>query len=302
VRHSAIATNVFAAKAPSLAEGRLCIVAAAVLWSTSGVFVNLLTVPTSLHLNEPALDRLPIAFYRVLFASLVLSLTVRRRDLTFRWPMLVMVVCFALMNLTFVSAMALGKSANAILLQYTAPMWMYMASVWLLREPADRRGTISLAVGLIGIGVIVFGGWQAENMGAILFALASGLTYAAVLICLRILRGESSHWLTAQNHACSALLLLPWIGSYVMPSVAQLVVLACFGICQMASAYWLVARGLRVVSPQEAGTLTLLEPLLNPIWAYMVAPAKEVLQPATFLGGALILGGLVWRYWPRKSS
>ena len=276
----------------SPAQGRLCIVAAAVLWSTGGAFVNLLTQPTALGLNEPRLEPLPIAFYRGLFAGLVLSLTLRRQDVSFRPLMLVMVLCFALMNVTFIAAMALGKSANSILLQYTAPMWMYLASVWLLREPADRRGTVALAVGMLGIAVIIAGGWEAEHLLPIALALASGVTYAGVLICLRLLRNESLRWLTVLNHLCSALVLLPWVWSFSTPTLVQMGVLACFGVFQMASAYWLVAHGLRVVSPQEAGTLTLLEPLLNPLWAYFVSPAKEELQATTFIGGALILGGL----------
>jgi drug/metabolite transporter, DME family len=54
------------------------------------------------------------------------------------------------------------------------------------------------------------------------------------------------------------------------------------------------------VSAQEAGTLTLLEPLLNPLWAYLVSPATEVPHPLTFVGGAIILGALAWRYWPSR--
>jgi drug/metabolite transporter (DMT)-like permease len=283
---------------PTPAQGRLCIVAAAVLWSTSGAFVNLLTEPTALHLNEPRPDHLVMAFYRCLFAGAVLSLALCRRNFSYRPLMLVMVLCFALMNVTFVSALALGRSADAILLQYTAPMWMYVASVWLLREPSERRGTVALAMGLVGIGVIIAGGWQGEQFWPAALGLTSGVTYAGVLICLRLLRRESSRWLTALNHLCGALVLLPWMWVYPTPTPAQLAVLGCFGVFQMASAYWLVARGLRVVSPQEAGTLTLLEPLLNPLWAYLISPQKEALQPATYLGGALILGGLAWRYWP----
>jgi drug/metabolite transporter (DMT)-like permease len=84
------------------------------------------------------------------------------------------------------------------------------------------------------------------------------------------------------------------------PTAAQLVVLALFGAVQMGLAYWLVARGLRVVSPQEAGTITLLEPLLNPLWAYLIS--GETPSTFTFIGGLFILGALAWRYWPTPSS
>ena len=62
----------------------------------------------------------------------------------------------------------------------------------------------------------------------------------------------------------------------------------------------LVARGLRHVSPHEAGIITLLEPLLNPLWAYLITPEKDTPTPAMWLGGGLILAALVWRYVPDR--
>lgn len=284
----------------SLTQGRFCVVLAAVLWSLSGAFTKLLTQPTGLGLHEPAVPGLLIAFYRVLFAGLVLVPTLRRCDLSFRPGMLLMVASFAAMNGLYVRAMAEGSAANAVLLQYTAPMWMYGASVWLLGEPADRRGTIALGVGLCGIAVIVAGGWQATQLPVIALALGSGLAYAGVLIGLRVLRAASSRWLTVLNHLGGALALVPFVllaDTVLTPR--QLAFLALFGVVQMALPYWLVARGLRVVSPQEAGAITLLEPLLNPVWAYLVSPATETPGWPTFAGGTLILGALAWRYWPR---
>jgi hypothetical protein len=63
-----------------------------------------------------------------------------------------------------------------------------------------------------------------------------------------------------------------------------------------------MARGLRVVSPQEAGVITLLEPLLNPLWAYHVSPETETPTVFTLVGGALILSALAWRYWPGRTT
>jgi drug/metabolite transporter (DMT)-like permease len=73
-----------------------------------------------------------------------------------------------------------------------------------------------------------------------------------------------------------------------------------FGSLQMGLPYWLVARGLRSVSPQEAGAITLLEPILNPIWAYLVS--GEIPDKFTWIGGGFIVGALLWRYWPRDRS
>lgn len=283
-----------------MAQGRLCILLAATLWSLSGAFVKLLTRQTPLGLNVPLLSPLQIACFRVLFAGLVLLPSLRRRDLSFRPMMVVMALSFAAMNALYVSAMAGGTAANAVLLQYTAPMWMYLASVGWLGEPADRRSSVALMVGLLGIAVIIWGGWQDAQLLMIAIALGSGLAYAAVLICLRVLRDVSSRWLTVVNHLFSALVLVPflWWQLPPAPSPAQIAFLLFFGAVQMALPYWLVARGLRVVSPQEAGTITLLEPLLNPIWAYLVSPETEAPSRFTWLGGALILGALAWRYSP----
>jgi drug/metabolite transporter (DMT)-like permease len=287
----------------SLVRGRLCVLAAALLWSTSGAFTKVLREETPLHLNQPTLEPLQLAFFRVLFAGLVLLPLLRRRDLAFRPMMVPTAISFALMNGLFVSALALGTAANAILLQYTAPMWMYLASVWLLGEQADRRGAVALAIGLFGIALIVLGGWQGGNLPIIAIALGSGLAYAGVLIGLRVLRGLSPTWLTVFNHLLGAAALLPFIWTGPRPSGQQFVVLILYGALQMGLPYLLVARGLRTVSPQEAGTLTLLEPLLNPLWAYLASPATEVPSPWTFAGGGFIIGALAWRYWPfRRAS
>jgi DME family drug/metabolite transporter len=290
-----------AAGLPSLAQGRLCIALAAVLWSLSGAFTKILTQDASVvHVGAEPVAGVLIAFYRVLFAGLSLLPLLRRRDLSFRPVMLVMVASFASMNILYVLAMAWGSAANAVLLQYTAPMWMYLASIWWLGETADRRSSVALIVGLAGIGFIVWGGWEPAQLAVIAIALASGVAYAGVILCLRVLRKSSSRWLTVLNHLCGALVLVPALWYFAAPAPSQLAVLVLFGAVQMALPYWLVARGLRVVSPQEAGTITLLEPLLNPLWAYLVAPQKEVPSAFTFVGGALIVGGLAWRYWPRK--
>lgn len=286
------------APARSQTQGRLLIVLAALLWSTSSVYVKLLTHDTALGLNTPPVSPLMMACARAIFASLVLLPAVRLRDLGLRPVMLVMAACFAIMNYLFVRAISEGTAANAILLQYTAPMWMTVGSVWLLGEAADRRSIFSLLIGSVGIAVIIVGGWHDEQLGIIAIGLASGLAYACVVVCLRVLRGSSAAWLTFLNHAAAALMLLPFMLPETMPTLPQGVLLFLFGSVQMALPYWLMARGLRSVSPQEAGTITLLEPLLNPLWAYLIA--GETASAFTFVGGGFIVGALAWRYWPRQ--
>ena len=107
--------------------------------------------------------------------------------------------------------------------------------------------------------------------------------------------------MTIFNLLFSAFALAPSLYFFwkATPSPAQLVTLFLFGSLQMALPYWLVARGLRRLSTQEAGMLTLLEPLFNPLWAFLVYPQlSEIPSIYTLIGGGCILAALAWRYWP----
>lgn len=294
-------------KTPTLTPGRLLIVAAAVLWSLSGAFVKLLSKDTALgrwlDVQDPPVPGLVMACYRPLLAGLVLTLFLRRSNFSFRPLMIVMVLCFAAMNALFVVAMSLGSAANAIVLQYTAPAWMFLASVFWLKEPTDRRDPVVLGIAMLGVAVIVIDAIRRptpETLHAVIIALGSGVTYAAVVLCLRVLRTESGTWLTVMNHLAGGLVLLPILFWEPMPTWRQYIVLLLFGVVQMGTPYFLMSQGLRVVSAQEAGMITLLEPLLNPVWTYLVS--GEVPDTATFIGGGLILAALAWRYWPRRTK
>jgi drug/metabolite transporter (DMT)-like permease len=215
--------------------------------------------------------------------------------------MIGMVLTFAAMNALFMRALTLGTAANAIFLQYTAPLWVYLAGIRWLGQKPDRRSTVAVAAGMAGVAVILSAGWQGERLDVIGYALGSGIAYAGVLLWLRVLRGESSRWLTVLNHLGSAIVLYPDAARFGLPTAGQLAWLFLFGALQMGLPYWLMARGLRSVSPSEAAMLSLLEPILNPLWAYLVSPADESPPTATWIGGALILSGIAYRYWPARS-
>jgi len=287
-------------------SARLCVLLAAALWSLNGLFVRLLTQPATGELAVPAVPPLWIACLRCLFAGLVFLPFIRRSQLAFSPVLLLMVACFAVMNALFISAMSLGSSANAILLQNTAPLWIYLVSVLVLKEPSDRRNAIVLSVAFAGITVIVLGAWnegekQPANFPAAVIALGSGLAYAGVVLCIRMLRHFSTLWLTLCNHFVAALALLPIVVLLDVPRPEQVAFLVLFGVVQMAVPYWLVTMSLRRLPAHEVGVLGLTEPLLTPIWVYLVFP-QEVPSAWTFAGGALILGALAWRYLLQRTA
>jgi len=302
----------------AVTSARACLVLAAVLWSLGSLFVRFLREPTALGLHDPPLTPLQIAFFRGLFGGVVLLGLVRRIDVTFRPLMGGMVLTFTVMCGLYMSALSLGPAANAIFLQNTAPVWVYLFAVYVLGEAGNRRGWQAVLLGGLGAVVIVAGNWprdlppdeQQTQVLILLMGVGSGLWYAGVVLFLRVLRDESPAWLIALNLLGTSVTL----GLYVMlrygvgefltwvtaPSAGQLALLAVFGVVQMAAPYWLFARGLRHVSPHEAGIITLLEPLLNPLWAFLITPEKDTPTPAMWFGGGLILLALVWRYVPER--
>lgn len=304
----------------SLIWARAWLVLAAILWSVGSVFVRILSEPLGLGLDQPHLSPLLIAFYRGLFGGFITLTLVRREEIVFRPLMIGMVLSFSVMSGLYLSALGLGAAANAIFLQNTAPIWVYLFAVLFLGEASNRRSWQSVLLGGAGAIVIVAGGWprnlpaekQQTEIVVLLMGMGSGVIYAIVVLFLRALRNDSAAWLVALNLIGSAAMLglfvlatsgaTKFVEWALSPSPEQLAVLVVFGAVQMALPYWLFTRGLKSVSPHEAAIITLIEPLLNPVWAYCLTPHKDTPTLPMFFGGSLILLALVWRYIPALSK
>ncbi|HZZ29593.1 MAG TPA: DMT family transporter [Pirellulales bacterium] len=286
-------TSATPATIPNPLAGRLCVAAAALMWSSSGFFAK-----------NPIFDSWPsdergvlLAFWRALFAGLLILPAVRRPH--WSGKLLPMAGCFAVMNVTFLSAMSLTTAANAIWLQNTAPWWIFGIGTLVLRDPVNRRDLFTLVPGALGIGLILFHEAGSESHWGVVWGLLAALSYAGVVIFFRNLRGEDTFWLVSINHLVTAAVIAPfvlWRGLW--PSGWQWPLLAGFGFFQMALPYTLFGRGLRLISAQEAAAIGLLEPILSPFWAFLVRGEKP--GGWTIAGAAMILLGLVLRYaWPK---
>jgi drug/metabolite transporter (DMT)-like permease len=287
-----VRTEASAEMAP-LARGRQDVLAAAVLWSFGGVVTKSLDLPAG-----------EIAFYRSLFAGLALLPLVRPRRADFSAAMVPSVLMFGAMIGLYIAAIKATTAANAIFLQCTAACWLVPAG-WVLGERPDRRTVEGIAVATVGIAAIVAygsGGRPGEGRG-IALGLASGVAYASVVLLLRGLRRLDPIWLSAVNNLGGALVLGAWIAATGHPprlpaSVGLAAALVAFGAFQMAVPYVLFTRGLRTVPAAEAALIGLLEPVLNPMWVWLVH--GEIPAPATLAGGTVLLGGLAVRYTPRR--
>lgn len=275
-----------------LTRGRLLVAAAAVCWSLSGFFLK----ADAIQAIDPESRGLLVACWRALFAAAGLALFVDWKAARWRPGLLPLVGSFAAMNLLYVQAMTSPTDAgNVIFLQYMAPFWVLLGSALWLREPLERENVWGIACGLAGVAVIgsaVIGNPQAT--GALL-AVAAGVAYAGVVICLRYLRDEDPGWLVFLCFAVSGLVLLPWAVTQERQLAGEeWVWVGTLGTVQMALAYGLFALGIRHLKAQEASLISLIEPVLNPVWVLLAWGA--LIDQRTVIGGGLILLGLVVRY------
>lgn len=286
-------------------KGRLLIIAAAVLWSSSGFFAK---APT--FSDWPVDSRgLNLAFWRSFFAAAILIFFVRRIQWT--WRLLPMVTVFALMNWTYLNAMVYCESSLAIWLQYTAPAWVFLFSWIFWRERPQWADWMLLAFAAAGVAVILSAELTGASAVGVKFGLGSGLFFAAVVICIRHLRDIDATWLVFLNQFVTAAVLAPVaipmspISTSPWPSGIQWLFLAMFGILQIGLPYVLFAKGLQSTSSHEASGLSLLEPILVPIWVFVAWRGSVDYQfPAitTIIGASLILAGLLARYTAEANS
>ncbi len=202
---------------------------------------------------------------------------------------------FAAMNVLFLTAMTMTTAAAAVFLQYTAIPWTFLLGLLVLKETWHRGSLVTVGLAVAGIACIVTGSGGNQTTWGNLLAVASGLTFAGVIVSLRRLRDESPVFLVLVNQSASCLLLLPWL--YLHPpvlSIQQWLLLAAFGVFQMSIPYLLFARGLKYARAQDASLIAMLEPILTPVWVWLVG--WETAPVWTWLGGGLILSGLVLRY------
>lgn len=278
--------------------GRLYALGTAFLWSSSGLFIK-----SPFFDDWSVLDRGPmLAFWRVLFAGLVMLPFAR--NIRWRPTLAPLAVSFSAMNILYPTAMVLTTAANAIWIQSIAPWWTLLFAIFLFHEAFHRRDLIPLCFGGLGVGFIIYFEMthsDSQSITGAFCALTSGVAYAGVCVCMRHLRHENAAWLIAYAHLIGALVLLPWIlYRGLMPSPLQLLILAAFGIIQMALPYLLLTKALKRIGSVEAISIGLLEPVMLPIWVFLAW--GEVPAWWTIAGAICILSGLCVRYFVFKSE
>lgn len=265
-------------------SARLALISAALLFSTGGAAIK----ATSLTGWQVASFRSGIAAL-----ALLLLLPAARRGWTAR-PWLV-AISYAFTLVLFVLANKLTTSANTIFLQSAAPLYLAVLGPLLLRERVRRDEWWLMVV--IGVGLVIcFRGESAvaatapDPVRGNVLALFSGVTFAFMMLGLRwISRREGDKGIAAVTigNLLACLTALPMALPVAAVSTADLVILLYLGVFQIGVAYVLVTRGLQYVPVLEASLLLLVEPVLNPVWSWLVHGEQP--GPGVLAGGLLIL-------------
>jgi drug/metabolite transporter (DMT)-like permease len=257
------------------AAGPLLLMASAVLWSFSGVLVK-----------SMAWDPMAIAGARSAIAIPVILLFTGKPRITFSPPQLAGAVAYAGTMVFFILATRMTSAANAIFLQYTAPIYVAAAGHWWLREPTLRSDWVTIPVAIGAIGLFFLDRLSVSGLWGNIFALLSGLCFAGTALCLRRERASSPATVILLGNILAAVVALPFIVTAPFP-MRELPALFVLGVVQLGLGYGLYSIAIKRVTALEATLIPLLEPVLNPVWVMLAS--GETPGPWARLGGAVVL-------------
>jgi len=264
------------------------VAAAAIIWGSNGVIVN--WVPY---------DAYAIAFFRVLFASLtllpVVLLTRKHETMSAARSWRVMLTLGSLLALGWTllfHSMKLIAIANAVLLNYTAPIFVALLAPLFLKEKLEKSTLLALAISVAGIVVISYQqNLQISdlNLLGVILGLLAGLTYAGFIIASkRALSSSSSLVVAFYSYSVASIFLFPFvIDTDFSPDLASWILLLVLGVFNTGFAVTLYLKGLGMVKAQKAVVFTYLEPASAVVFGFLFLAQQPT--PLMLVGGFLIL-------------
>ncbi len=263
----------------------LLVLGAAILWSTGGLFIK------ATHLSP-----LEVSFGRSLLATITIVIFTRSEGFGLNRISAVTAVLYAALLILFVVATKLTTAANAIFLQYTAPVYVLILEPIFYKEKFRARDFVTVAACVAGMSLFFVGKLRPQDVTGNLFALASGVCFALFFLLLRHSKARQV------NRAASAIygnlivvvLCAPAFLGAVKRGISpeDYARLAYLGIVQIGFAYLLftaaMARGLRSL---DAGIIGYVEPVLNPIWVFLFLGERP--SGWAIIGGAIIISSVI---------
>ena len=276
-------------------NGPLLMALCAILWSTGGVFSKGVVVGDAAGSAAPlVVQGLVTAGGRSLVVVVVLLVFVHRRlHLHLSWPVCLGALALALNFLCYNLALRYTTAANVLFLQYTAPLFVVLLGWWLLREKPHRLDGVVLAVVFGGLALFFVGKLGLGGAAGNLLGLASGFLFGCFFVFSRQVAGGNPIEMVILANLLTVLMTLPWWFS-AHPTAGSWGLLLAMGTFQTALPYLLYAAAIRKVTAVEASLIAVIEPLLAPVWTF-VLPPHEVPSPWALLGGAIVLAAVTTR-------
>jgi drug/metabolite transporter (DMT)-like permease len=265
------------------------IVVAAVLFSTGGAAIKWC-----------GFDAWQLAGFRAGIALVTILALIPEARRGWSWRTALVGCAYAATTLLYVQANKHTTAASAIFLQSTSPLFILLLAPWLLGEHATRRDLAQMAVMGVGMMPFFFGmdrpSATAPNppLGNVLAALCA-VTWSFTVIGYRWLaaRGASIASAAAAGNLTACVVALLLAQPLVAGRPVDWAVVVFLGVCQLGIPYLFMARAIPRLRALEVGLFLLIEPVLNPIWAWLVH--GETPGPATLVGGVLILSATAVR-------
>ena len=251
------------------------------LWSSGGLLIK------GVDWNPVA-----IAGVRSAVAAVVIWLAFRGQRLSWSKTQLGGAAAYAATVIFFVSATKLTTAANAILLQYTMPLYVALFGAWVLNEKPTAAdwatiGVIGGGMGLFFLDQLSAGGLLGNICGAI-----SGATLAAFCLCMRKQKDASPFGTVLLGNLLTALIGLPFM--FDSPPGAQgWINLSLLGVVQLGLAYTCYSVAIKHLTALETALIGAIEPVLNPIWVFLVLGEKPGMW--AMIGGGIILTAVTLR-------
>lgn len=272
----------------SRVRGYLYVAGAALIWGSNGVIVNWV-----------AYDAYAIAFFRVLFASLTLlpvALLTRKPEVTSaarHWKtMLGLGFLLAAGWALLFHSMKLIAIANAVLLNYMAPIFVALLAPLFLKEKLERSTLLALAMSVAGIVLISY--QQNLQIGdlsllGVASGLLSGITYAGfIIVSKKALSSFSSQVVAFYSYSVASVFLFPFvIGTEFSRDLASWLLLLVLGVVNTGFAVTLYLKGLGMIKAQKAVVFTYLEPASAVVFGFFFLAQQPTLM--MLVGGFLIL-------------
>ncbi len=264
-------------------KGIVATMLAALVWSTAGVLVKLLHQ-----------DAFTILFYRSSYAGLLFLAVFRKEAMQFDRRAFLISIFYAPLLICFVSSTKLTTAANAIFLQYIAPAIVLIIEPKLLGTKMKRYNLVTVVACLLGLSFFLFEQkgtghhWLGDGL-----ALMSGFFLAGLILSLRFSnRSEQMSGILLGN-LWVVLVTLPAFLKSGPATLDDHLMLAFLGFVQIGLGYLLFTYGQRRIPALESSLISMLEPILNPIWVLLWYGEKPALW--SLIGGAVILTALMAR-------